>query len=121
MQNDPMRWDDLRVFLEVARQGRLLAAGRRLGIDPATAGRRIAALEAALEARLFERSPQGYALTEAGRFSAGLVRDLVGTVGGGIMQIPGKVLNGIGDRLSALFGRRTATSGGDTAGEPAAG
>ena len=67
MQKDPMRWDDLRVFLEVARQGRLLAAGRRLGIDPATAGRRISALEAAVGARLFERSPQGYELTEAGR------------------------------------------------------
>jgi DNA-binding transcriptional LysR family regulator len=62
-----MRWDDLRVFLEVARQGRLLSAGRRLGIDPATAGRRISTLEAAIGARLFERSPQGYSLTEAGR------------------------------------------------------
>jgi len=67
MQKDPMRWDDLRVFLEVARQGRLLSAGRRLGIDPATAGRRISTLEAAIGARLFERSPQGYSLTEAGR------------------------------------------------------
>jgi DNA-binding transcriptional LysR family regulator len=66
MQKDPMRWDDLRVFLAVARQGRLTSAGRRLGIDPATVGRRIASLEAALGARLFDRSPQGYSLTEAG-------------------------------------------------------
>jgi len=67
MQKDPMRWDDLRVFLAVARRGRLTSAGQRLGIDPATVGRRIAALEAALGTRLFDRSPQGYALTEAGR------------------------------------------------------
>jgi DNA-binding transcriptional LysR family regulator len=62
-----MRWDDLRVFLVVARQSRLQAAGRVLGLDPATVGRRVTALEEALGARLFDRSPQGYALTEAGR------------------------------------------------------
>jgi DNA-binding transcriptional LysR family regulator len=62
-----MRWDDLRVFLAVARQHRLMAAGRSLGLDPATIGRRIGALEEALGAQLFDRSPQGYALTEAGR------------------------------------------------------
>jgi DNA-binding transcriptional LysR family regulator len=62
-----MRWDDLRVFLAVARHSRLQAAGRVLGLDPATVGRRVTALEEALSARLFERSLQGYALTETGR------------------------------------------------------
>jgi DNA-binding transcriptional LysR family regulator len=62
-----MKWDDMRVFLAVARQNRLQLAGRKLGIDPATAGRHITALEEALGAKLFDRSPQGYALTEAGR------------------------------------------------------
>jgi DNA-binding transcriptional LysR family regulator len=62
-----MRWDDLRVFLAVARTSRLIVAGRSLGLDPATIGRRVAALEDALGARLFDRSPQGYVLTEAGR------------------------------------------------------
>ena len=67
MQKGTMRWDDLRVSLAVARRGRLQAAGRALGLDPTTAGRRIGALEEALGAQLFERSPEGYALTEAGR------------------------------------------------------
>jgi DNA-binding transcriptional LysR family regulator len=67
MQKGTMRWDDLRVFLAVARQSRLLNAGRTLGLDPATVGRRVTALEEALGAKLFDRSPQGYALTEAGR------------------------------------------------------
>ena len=40
--------------------------GPALGLDPTTVGRRIGALEAALGARLFDRSPEGYALTEAG-------------------------------------------------------
>jgi DNA-binding transcriptional LysR family regulator len=67
MQKGTVRWDDLRVFLAVARRGRLQGAGRSLGLNPTTAGRRIAALEAALGATLFERSAGGYALTEAGR------------------------------------------------------
>lgn len=61
-----MDWDDLRIFLAVARTESLSAAGRRLKVDPATVGRRIARLEEATGARLFAKSPQGYALTEAG-------------------------------------------------------
>ncbi|MBC7156598.1 MAG: LysR family transcriptional regulator [Rhodobacteraceae bacterium] len=59
-------WDDLRVFLAVARAESLSRAGRVLRLDPATVGRRVARLEEALGAALFLRSPQGYALTEAG-------------------------------------------------------
>jgi DNA-binding transcriptional LysR family regulator len=59
-------WDDLRVFLAVARRESLSAAGKALRIDPATVGRRIARLEDSLGTRLFVKSPQGYALTEAG-------------------------------------------------------
>jgi DNA-binding transcriptional LysR family regulator len=61
-----MDWDDLRVFLAVARTESLSGAGRRLKIDPATVGRRIARLEDGIGARLFSKSPQGYALTEEG-------------------------------------------------------
>ena len=61
-----MDWDDLRVFLAVARSESLSAAGKRLKIDPATVGRRIARLEEATRARLFSKSPQGYVLTEEG-------------------------------------------------------
>lgn len=59
-------WNDLRAFLAVARTGRLTAAAARLGADHTTVARRIAALEGALGARLFDRSPQGYALTAHG-------------------------------------------------------
>ncbi len=61
-----MDWDDLRIFLAVARTESLSAAGRGLKIDPATVGRRIARLEEAIGARLFAKGPQGYALTEPG-------------------------------------------------------
>lgn len=59
-------WDDLRYFLAVARSGRLTTAAKQLGADHATVSRRITALEDALKATLFERRPQGYALTAQG-------------------------------------------------------
>jgi DNA-binding transcriptional LysR family regulator len=62
-----MDWDDLRVFLAVARAESLSGAGRVLRIDAATVGRRVARLEEALNARLFAKGPQGYALTESGQ------------------------------------------------------
>jgi DNA-binding transcriptional LysR family regulator len=62
----PLDWNDLRYFLAVARTGRLTQASRSLGTDHATVSRRVKAIERALDARLFERSPRGYALTEAG-------------------------------------------------------
>ncbi|MEX0283590.1 MAG: LysR family transcriptional regulator [Paracoccaceae bacterium] len=60
------QWDDLRIFLAVAREESLSGAGRILKLDPATVGRRIARLEAAFDAPLFVKSPQGYALSAAG-------------------------------------------------------
>jgi len=62
---DP-QWDDMKVFLAVAREASLSGAGRILKMDPATVGRRVARFEAALETPLFVKSPQGYALSAAG-------------------------------------------------------
>ena len=62
-----LRWDDLKVFLQVARLNSLSNAGRALKMDPATVGRRVQRLEDDLSARLFNKSPQGYDLTEAGQ------------------------------------------------------
>ncbi|MDD8022367.1 MAG: LysR family transcriptional regulator [Paracoccaceae bacterium] len=61
-----MDWDDLRIFLAVARAESLSGAGRVLKCDAATVGRRVARLEDGIGAKLFLKSPQGYALTEAG-------------------------------------------------------
>ncbi|SDF32657.1 LysR family transcriptional regulator [Rhodobacter capsulatus] len=61
-----MDWDDLRVFLAVARAESLSGAGRGLKCDAATVGRRVARLEEAVGAKLFAKSPQGYALTAEG-------------------------------------------------------
>ncbi|WP_415975750.1 LysR family transcriptional regulator [Rhodococcus sp. 077-4] len=59
--------DHLRFFLEVSRHGRLNEASRALGVDHTTVGRRITSLEKAAGQRLFDRTPAGWRLTEAGR------------------------------------------------------
>ncbi len=61
-----MNWDDTRVFLAVQRARTLRQAAKVVGLDQATVGRRIAALEHALGATLFFRASDGYALTPAG-------------------------------------------------------
>ena len=66
MQSSVADWDDLKVFLAVARAESLSRAGRVLKVDAATVGRRVARLEDALGAGLFTRSPQGYLLTDEG-------------------------------------------------------
>jgi DNA-binding transcriptional LysR family regulator len=60
-------WDDLRYFLAVHRAGTLNRAGSVLRINPTTVGRRLGALEEQVGARLFDRTPDGYVVTEAGR------------------------------------------------------
>lgn len=62
-----MNWDDLRYFLELARQKRLSRAGRRLGVDHTTVARRIEQLETDLGCRLFESTVEGYVPTDAGQ------------------------------------------------------
>lgn len=61
-----MNWDDIRIFLAIARTGQILSAARRLGVNHATVARRLSALEASLETRLFDRSTSGCHLTESG-------------------------------------------------------
>ncbi|WP_173933654.1 LysR family transcriptional regulator [Chelativorans sp. Marseille-P2723] len=61
-----MNWDDIRVFLAVARAGQILGAARRLDLNHATVSRRIAALEQAIGAKLFRRLTTGTELTRAG-------------------------------------------------------
>lgn len=59
-------WNDLRYFLELSRQGKLVKAALRLQVDHTTVSRRISSLEKQLQARLFDKSPTGYQLTDAG-------------------------------------------------------
>ena len=61
-----MNWDDARVFLAVCRESTSRGAARVLGVDQATVGRRVNALEKSLNATSFLRTSEGYALTAVG-------------------------------------------------------
>lgn len=85
-----MHWDDLRVFLAVARGESLTRAGVTLRLDPATVGRRIERLERDSDARLFLRSPQGYALTEDGQGLLAHAERVEAAVLAGRVQLEGR-------------------------------
>ena len=61
-----LNWDDLRLFLAIARAGRLTGAAKTLGLDHTTVARRLTSLESAIGSRLVERGPKGVTLTSAG-------------------------------------------------------
>ena len=105
-----LNWEDLRIFLEVADAGSLRRAGFRLGLNHSTASRRIAALENDLGARLFDRTPGGLSLTDAGRIvlaSAGTmsreVDDLERRLLGQDDRLEGPVRLSLPDHLVSLL------------------
>jgi DNA-binding transcriptional LysR family regulator len=61
------RLNDLRLFIDAAALGSFSAAGRRQGLSPAAASAGIQRMEAALGARLFERTTRQLRLTDAGQ------------------------------------------------------
>jgi DNA-binding transcriptional LysR family regulator len=61
-----MEWDDVRIFLAVARSGSISAAGKVLGVNHSTVSRRMQSFEEKIKVRLFEKLNSGYVLTTAG-------------------------------------------------------
>lgn len=59
-------WDDYRFLLAIYEAQNISRAAKQLNVNHATVSRRLASLEESLGARLFERKPEGYELTEAG-------------------------------------------------------
>jgi len=62
----PLQWDDVRFFVELARQGSLSGAARVLGVEHSTVARRVQGLESSLGLRLFDRLPRNWPLTTEG-------------------------------------------------------
>ncbi|HEY6965288.1 MAG TPA: LysR family transcriptional regulator, partial [Erythrobacter sp.] len=61
-----LEWSDLPIFLAIAREGTLAAAARRCGQSQPTMGRRLRALEVATGFSLFQRTADGFVLTDEG-------------------------------------------------------
>jgi DNA-binding transcriptional LysR family regulator len=101
-------WDDLRIFLAVARSRHLASAARSLGMDATTVGRRLRRLGAALQSELFEVEAGERRLTEQGQALLAHAETIestalhaLGEVGGGSTQASGHV------RLSVAEGVAT--------------
>ncbi|MBX9459571.1 MAG: LysR family transcriptional regulator [Rhizobium sp.] len=79
-----MDWDDLRIFLAIARAGTVSEAARQLELDHSTVSRRLANLENRLAIRLFDRAGRRLGINAAGeqlrrtaeRLESGLLSDL---------------------------------------------
>jgi DNA-binding transcriptional LysR family regulator len=80
MNLNGLNWDDLRIFLAVARSESLSKAGRLLNIDHSTVGRRISALEFTLATPVFEHDRSGYRLNAQGREMLAMVEAMEANV-----------------------------------------
>jgi DNA-binding transcriptional LysR family regulator len=103
-------WNSLRAFLAIARTGRLTGAAARLQLDHMTLSRRIGSLEHGLKAKLFDRRPQGYTLTEAGQRLLPIAEDMerlaLGaqeSVGGSAASLSGSVRIGSPEGFGSYF------------------
>lgn len=67
----------IRIFVSVVQNGSLSAAGRHLGLSPASVSRHLGALEAALACRLINRTSRKLTLTEAGELYYSKVEQLL--------------------------------------------
>ena len=84
-------WDDLRIFLAVARLSSLDAAARQLQLDATTVGRRLRRLERSTGATLFERSRRGHQLTASGEELYSRMEEAEHVLLGGLEVVSGEV------------------------------
>lgn len=73
-------WNDIPLMLSLARAGSMSSAARELGVDVSTISRRVAAVEAVLQTRLFIRSNRGYEPTDAGAVFMARAQNVIGEV-----------------------------------------
>lgn len=85
-----MNWDDLRYFLAVAREGQMLGAAGRLDVSQARLSRHIAALEASLGARLFDRTTRGSVMTPDGEALFTVAESIEAELLSGLSKIQGQ-------------------------------
>ena len=105
-------WDDLRIFLTLARDGTLTTAAKSLGVSHPTVARRVKALEQRTGARLFDRLSDRFVPTSAGEKLLGDVQSMEqaalsidrhsATLGD---TVSGVVRLSAGEEISALLAR----------------
>jgi len=109
-QATQLNWDNLRIFLAVARSQSALEAAAQLDMDHSTISRRLHRLEKEIGSRLFDRNPQGHLLTSAGHRLLEYVERIEGTlaqidsdIGGGDQILTGQVRLGATEGFGSYF------------------
>jgi DNA-binding transcriptional LysR family regulator len=75
-----MDWDDLKIFLYVARSGQMTSASRALKLDHSTISRRIVRLEEQMKVTLFDRAGKRLRITPDGTKLLAVAENLESTI-----------------------------------------
>jgi DNA-binding transcriptional LysR family regulator len=78
--NSVLDWDEFRLVKAIADARSLVGAAEATGLNHSTVFRRLAAIESAIGARLFERSRAGYQPTAAGEEMIGLATTMADSI-----------------------------------------
>lgn len=92
-----MDWDDLRIFLQLARERQMSRAGKALGIDDTTVARRVARLEATLGVALVQRAGRRTVLTAQGEALALAAEEME--------SVALRKISGLGEDRQSVTGR----------------
>lgn len=110
MNNQKINWDNLRVFLAVARSQSALEASSHLDMDHSTITRRLHRLEKEIGSKLFDRNHQGHRLTPTGHRLMesverieGVLSEVDAEIGGDNQLLNGQVRVGATEGFGSFF------------------
>jgi len=85
-----LSWDDLKVLLACSRHGSTRTAASALGVSNSTVARRLEVLEAAIEGRLFDRTPDGLLATTLCEELLPIAKTVEDTISDGQLRLTGR-------------------------------
>jgi DNA-binding transcriptional LysR family regulator len=85
-----LSWDDLKVLLACSRHGSTRMAAAVLGVSNSTVYRRLETLEAAIEGRLFDRTPDGLLATALCEELLPIAKTVEDTISDGQLRLTGR-------------------------------
>ena len=85
-----LSWDDLKVLLACSRHGSTRTAASAMGVSNSTVARRLETLEAAIEGRLFDRTPDGLLATALCEELLPIAKTVEDTVSDGQLRLTGR-------------------------------
>ena len=85
-----LSWDDLKVLLACSRHGSTRTAASALGVSNSTVARRLETLEAAIEGRLFDRTPDGLLATALCEELLPIAKTVEDTISDGQLRLTGR-------------------------------